>query len=224
MKATSGKSSDSVYTSGNLQKYETPNPVKRLLVRRMQERVLSLARACLRGKAHPRILDAGSGEGLNAALLAERMPEAGVTLLDASREALDYARTICPGKCVFECGPIESMPFEEEAFDLVLCTEVLEHLRDPAAALRELIRVSSGYVLISVPLEPWFRLGNLMSLKNIRRLGNPPDHLNHWSRGGFKRWMRRSSGKWAVRFSYSFPWQFVLLKRDGRESPERKGH
>jgi SAM-dependent methyltransferase len=48
-------------------------------------------------------------------------------------------------------GPVEAIPVDDGAFDVVLCTQVLEHCEDPAAAVRELRRVTApgGRVLAS---------------------------------------------------------------------------
>jgi SAM-dependent methyltransferase len=48
-------------------------------------------------------------------------------------------------------GPVEAIPVGDAAFDIVLCTQVLEHSDDPAAAVRELRRVTApgGRVLAS---------------------------------------------------------------------------
>jgi len=48
-------------------------------------------------------------------------------------------------------GPVEALPVEDAAFDVVLCTQVLEHCDDPAQAVRELRRVTraGGRVLAS---------------------------------------------------------------------------
>src|SRR5690349_8981813 len=48
-------------------------------------------------------------------------------------------------------GPVEALPVEDASFDLVLCTQVLEHCDNPAAAVRELRRVTrqGGRVLAS---------------------------------------------------------------------------
>jgi len=48
-------------------------------------------------------------------------------------------------------GPIEALPAEDASFDVVLCSQVLEHCEDPAAAVRELRRVvkPGGTVLAS---------------------------------------------------------------------------
>lgn len=48
-------------------------------------------------------------------------------------------------------GPVEALPVDDESFDVVLCTQVLEHCDDPAQAVRELRRVTrpGGRVLAS---------------------------------------------------------------------------
>jgi SAM-dependent methyltransferase len=48
-------------------------------------------------------------------------------------------------------GPVEALPVEDGSFDVVLCTQVLEHCDDPAQAVRELRRVTrpGGRVLAS---------------------------------------------------------------------------
>jgi hypothetical protein len=60
----------------------------------------------------------------------------------------------------------------------VLALEVLEHLEDPAAAAAEMRRVSKRAVVITVPLEPFFRGGNLARGRYVGRLGSTPGHLN----------------------------------------------
>ena len=93
------------------------------------------------------ILDAGCGTGLNL-----RHLPAGSTGIDINPRNIALIRSRLPNHTVVE-GDIEAMPFEARAFGTVLCTEVLEHVPDPAAAIREFRRVlQPGGVLIgSVP-------------------------------------------------------------------------
>lgn len=78
-------------------------------------------------------------------------------------------------------------------------------------ALSELLRVSRDTLIISVPHEPWFCIGNLLALKNIRRLGNPIDHINHWGYTGFRRFLNaHSSQRWNM--DRSFPWTIAECK------------
>lgn len=55
-------------------------------------------------------------------------------------------------------GPLESMPFEDETFDSVLCNAVLEHVFNAEDSMRELARVvkPNGHVVVAVPfLQPF---------------------------------------------------------------------
>jgi len=51
-------------------------------------------------------------------------------------------------------GRAQRLPFGEDVFDSVLCTEVLEHVREPRAVLREIARVikTGGTLYLSVPM------------------------------------------------------------------------
>jgi len=93
------------------------------------------------------ILDAGCGTGLNL-----RHLPAGSTGIDINPRNIALIRSRLPSHNVVE-GDIEAMPFEARAFGTVLCTEVLEHVPDPAAAIREFRRVlrPGGVLIGSVP-------------------------------------------------------------------------
>ncbi len=223
MKAVSETNSKKPYSSDNLRKYQSSNPLKHLLIGRMQNVILDLCENCARAFEAPRILDAGCGEGINAVLLEKRIPEAKLTLLDTSEEALTYASGLCSARCAYCCASVTDLPFPDNSFDLVLCSEVLEHLDRPDLALSELLRVASGCVLISVPHEPWFRMGNFLALQNVRRWGDPPDHLNHWTLGGFQRWIRSCSNDWTAVFFRSFPWSIAILRREIWEYGQDRG-
>lgn len=68
----------------------------------------------------------------------------------------EYGRAGLPfrhvnGLPVFECS-VEDMPFEDQAFDFIYCSHVLEHVGDPARACRELMRVGKrGYIETPTP-------------------------------------------------------------------------
>jgi SAM-dependent methyltransferase len=100
-----------------------------------------------------RILDAGCGSGRNMADLARRGTVAGVELASSS---LDVARARGVGEV--RAGSLEEpLPFADDAFDLAVALDVLEHLRDDAPAWRELARVVApgGRVVVTVPQYAW---------------------------------------------------------------------
>ncbi len=188
--------------SDNEGKYRTKNPVVRHLVGRFLRRVSDLAVA-----ERPRsILEVGCGEGIVLATLATRLPGVRLDGLELDETALEGARARCPGAALVR-GDACALPFGADSFDLVVCLEVLEHLPEPARALRELRRVARAGCLLSVPHEPFFRLGNLMRGKNLSRLGDPSDHLQHWGARDFAAFCERELDI-RVRTG-AFPWVLV---------------
>jgi ubiquinone/menaquinone biosynthesis C-methylase UbiE len=93
------------------------------------------------------ILDAGCGTGLNL-----RHLPAGSTGIDINPRNVELVARRLPSHRVVQ-GDVEALPFEANAFGTVLCTEVIEHIPDPSAALGEFRRVlKPGGVLVgSVP-------------------------------------------------------------------------
>ena len=87
------------------------------------------------------VLDAGSGDGTMAALLAARCRT--VTCLDRSEKVLQAAqqRLSGLGNVVFAPGDLHALPFPDGRFDHVLLLNVLTYTKDPALVLREAARV-----------------------------------------------------------------------------------
>src|SRR5258708_14863553 len=100
------------------------------------------------GKPRPRILDVGCGTGANLQMLAEFGAAEGV---DVSAEALDFCRA--RGLGAVRQGAAESLPYEDTQFDLVTALDVVEHLDDDVAGLREMFLVlrPGGRLLLFVP-------------------------------------------------------------------------
>ena len=212
------------YNLGNYNKYHTKNKLKRKMIFRFEKTLMDLAtRGTLRerGKAL-KILDVGCGEGFITRLIKDNMPNAEVTGVDVAEEALVVARRQSPD-IEFSRGNVYALDFEDQEFGLVLCCEVLEHLESPTAALDELKRISSGSIIISVPIEPWFCLGNLLTLHNVARLGNPVDHINHWTFSGFKRYIDSEFSAYEREYVTSFPWSIACVNGKARSVNDTMG-
>ena len=185
-------------------KYETTNP----LVQKLLERWLaSVADAC--GPSVVRLLDVGIGEGFALARLGRR--EATQVGIEFRFDKLHAARDrVAVGAVRGDAG---MLPFPGDSFDLVLCTEVLEHLVRPADAVRELARVTRGRCVVSVPWEPWFRLGNAARGKNLGRFGNDPEHVGWYS----PRRLARELEPWfgAVSVRRCLPWLIAVAEPVG---------
>lgn len=156
------------------------------------------------------ILDAGCGEGNVAQWLREDLPGVALAGTDGRAEALEEFRARNPGVPATQAD-LYSLPFGDGEFDVVLAVEVLEHLDRPGDAVRELARVSSRRLVLTVPHEPFFRAGNLSRGRYVRRLGSTPGHLNTWSRRGFTKTVAAEAD--VVRWWGAFPWQAVTARR-----------
>jgi trans-aconitate methyltransferase len=100
-----------------------------------------------------RILDVGCGTGNLLRLLVDRMavvPEQ-VVGVDHSEAGIERARALLP-TATWVVADLYSIPVTEP-FDLVLCTEVLEHLQEPTRAVEQLRGLCGrgGRVAITVP-------------------------------------------------------------------------
>jgi 2-polyprenyl-3-methyl-5-hydroxy-6-metoxy-1,4-benzoquinol methylase len=162
--------------------------------------------------AAPRsVLDVGCGEGVLTERWARRTGGrvVGVDLDDPALRA-EWAARRAPNLS-FEAMAAERLEFADGEFSLVAAIEVLEHVRDPAATLAELVRVArGGHLLLSVPREPLWRALNLVRGAYVRELGNTPGHLNHWSRRGFVELVARHATVLEVRSP--LPWTVLLAR------------
>jgi SAM-dependent methyltransferase len=190
------------HPSTNLLKHTNPNPIYQSLIERFNARLLALADA-----AGPEsVLEVGCGEGFVLKYLADRRSSWRWAGSDIGADAILYARSHCPAAVALLVADIRCLPFPPAAFDLVICSEVLEHLADTWAALTELQRVSRRHVLITVPREPYFRI--LTRLAIWSRFGLDPGHIRHWSDGSFRRLMKERFGE--VLFVRSSLYQLAL--------------
>ena len=113
-------------------------------------------------------------------------------LRPASLAEVAAPKRVCASRC-------SRCPSPTRSFDTVTCLEVLEHLDDPAAAVRELARVARRAVVVSVPYEPYFRIGNVLRGKHLGGLGNHPEHVQHWNLRTFRAVSRGLGGRSADR-------------------------
>lgn len=162
--------------STNELKFETGNPVVRRMIAAFFDNLREVVEPL-----HPRsTLDAGCGEGETITRLGPLLGKR-IAAVDISAYSVDRLLERQPSVEV-RTASIMDLPFPDDSFDLVLCLEVIEHLDDPKRAVRELSRVATREVVVSVPYEPWFRLGSLARGKYVRSFGNHPEHVNHFNR------------------------------------------
>ena len=191
-------------TGNTYDKYGSKNPIEHRLVRAF----LRNLEECLPDAAPDTVLEIGLGEGEIAGRVKQHYTKATVTGIDLPDRnlAAEWLRRGVVG--VF--GDAAALPFKDKSADLVLAIEVLEHLPDPEAALREIARVARLRVILSVPWEPVWRIGNVLRGKYLREWGNTPGHIQHWSRKGFVQLVDRYLS--VVDLRRSPPWTMVVAE------------
>jgi ubiquinone/menaquinone biosynthesis C-methylase UbiE len=155
------------------------------------------------------VLEVGCGEGHQLQKVLASVGARRVVGLDLLDVELEGSWTGLTGVDLL-WGSAYQLPFPSDSFDLVLALEMLEHVDEPDTVLAEIARVATGPVVISVPWEPVWRLGNLARRRYVRELGNTPGHIQHYSRRAIVQRIERHLDVVAVR--KPFPWTFVLAQ------------
>jgi SAM-dependent methyltransferase len=177
-------------------KYGTSNPVVQKLLASWMGKLHAVL-----GTPTGTVVDVGVGEGF---ALERMFPEgtAAVALEYRHDKAL-VASGRLPAVSVVR-GDAGVLPFPDRSADLVTSIEVLEHLPTFEPAVAEMARICRGRLVVSVPWEPWFRLGNLGRGKNVKRMGNDPEHVQFFTPGRLKRALGEHFAE--VRVVKAFPW------------------
>lgn len=127
--------------------HDHPSPVVRFIEGRRVARLLEL----LDPKPGNKVLEVGVGAGN---ILAQ-IQNAELYGIDISEFILGKAAERLGDRAVLQKANAEELPFEDAMFDRVYCSEVLEHVIDPKAVIREMRRVlkPGGVAVVSVPNE-----------------------------------------------------------------------
>lgn len=196
--------------AGNFEdKYNTKNPVSKFLVKNFLKTFNGMLS---RVDSPKKIVELGTGEGQLIKITQRKFPKSSIWGSDISKEIIKIAARNLKGKNIsLSAQDIHKLSYKSKSFDLVICCEVLEHVDNPKKALREIKRISKGKVLLSVPLEPLWRILNMSRGKYLTGFGNTPGHINHFAPGKFKRLVEDSGFK-ILLIKYPMPWQMVLIE------------
>jgi len=191
----------------NYLKHANTNPIQKALIDNFYKNFYKIIRP-LRASS---ILDVGCGEGFTLKKLQEKKIGKNNEGIDYSGTAVKIGHKIYP-ELNLKRGDVYKLDYKENSFDLIICTEVLEHLKDPIKAVAEIKRVTNRYIVFSVPNEPFFIAANLLRGKYLKRFGNHPEHINHWTFWGFENFLKRQ-GLIVMKSKHPFAWSLVLVKK-----------
>jgi 2-polyprenyl-3-methyl-5-hydroxy-6-metoxy-1,4-benzoquinol methylase len=129
------------------------------------------------------IADVGCGPGFFTNMLGQQWSPKKLVGFDFSDAVLHVARSTCPN-AIFQQHDIYS-PLNER-FDVLFCTEVLEHLSYPEKALDNLV-TAAGVILLTVPNG---------------RVDTYTGHINYWSLESWKVFLERYSRNYEYNARY----------------------
>lgn len=187
--------------------YQSRNPISKYLLSRFYASLGDILKSL---NPQSKVLEVGCGAGESSTRIRQM-------LKDQSFEASDYddryvqklLELSLPYKITRES--VYSLQRRDNEFDCLIMLEVLEHLKDVDRALSELFRVSSKYVIISVPFEPVWRMLNLARLKYLKDLGNTPGHINYWNPSSIKELISKYGA--VTKIKITVPWIICLAEK-----------
>lgn len=146
---------------------------KNLLVRFVHTNRLNQIIKCMPSKNGIKVLDAGCGEGHLIEKLNKKNFYYGVDITDI---ALQKAKKRCPHAEFYKMD-LSKIDFNDGFFDVVICTEVLEHIFDYKKVINELKRVlkKDGYLILTFPNEMLWILSRFFLRRKPIKV---PDHVN----------------------------------------------
>lgn len=192
----------------NLEKHQTKNPISRIFLDNFLKTVVET----IKPLGVKSILDVGCGEGFTLAKLKKEKSFQKLEGIDAVKESVEIGKKLHPD-LLLKLGDIYDLDYKDNSFDILLCTEVLEHLAKPSEALKELIRVSKKYVMVTVPNEPWFTISRILRGKNLLKLGAHPEHIQWWTSSEFKKFVSKQKNVKIRLVKHPVPWTMVLLEK-----------
>jgi SAM-dependent methyltransferase len=183
------------------------------------------------------LLDIGSGPGTITAGLAARVAPGRVTALETSDAVLQHTRDEVAsrgcGNVGFVVGDVLGLDFPAASFDVVHAHQVLQHVADPVAALREMVRVCRPGGLVAArdgdyggfiwyPPSPGLERWNELYHAAARANRGEPDagrHLLAWARAAGCRNVQVSSSTWcygdpASRAEWGGTWAERIVSSD----------
>lgn len=157
-----------------------------------------------------KVLEVGCGAGFSTEKIKKHLPvNTEFTATDISGSLLEKAKQLNPS-VAFTQQSVYALALPDKSMDVVIMLEVLEHLDNPEAALRELARVAKKYVILSTPREPIWCALNFLRGKYWASLGNTPGHIQHWSSRSLAKFCSSKFDIATIR--KPLPWTVLLLK------------
>jgi 2-polyprenyl-3-methyl-5-hydroxy-6-metoxy-1,4-benzoquinol methylase len=183
MKISGGLIENGIVVGNAYDKYGSSNPIERWLVRGFGFAMTELVDKVKPASIH----EVGCGEGYWTLQWLEQGIAARGS--DFSSKVIELAQVNArsrnlPAELFKACSIYDLNPKVDTA-ELIVCSEVLEHLERPDDGLLALQAIARPYLIISVPREPLWRAMNVVRFKYWKNWGNTPEHIQNWPQREF---------------------------------------
>jgi ubiquinone/menaquinone biosynthesis C-methylase UbiE len=148
--------------------YNHPNFLFRYIENKRIKKLIDLAEV----KDADKVIEVGCGAGH----ILERVPKGELYGIDISEIQVERAKERLGNKAEISKAPGEEIPYDNKYFDKILCSEVIEHVLDPAPLLNEMKRVlkDDGILSLSIPNENLINLAKkMLRMLGLRRILEP---------------------------------------------------
>ena len=210
-KISGGQEENGVVVGNAYDKYSSGNSLTRFIMKRFEASISDLVSKAGPGSIH----EIGCGEGYwtlkwNRQGFAARGSDFSPLVIQLAKE-----NAIKSGQSphLFETRNIYEMEAGRDSADLIVCSEVLEHLEKPENGLKALHQIVRNHLILSVPREPLWRILNMARGKYLSDQGNTPGHIHHWSRSEFSKLVSKYFK--IIEVKNPIPWTVLLCLKQG---------
>jgi ubiquinone/menaquinone biosynthesis C-methylase UbiE len=136
-----------------------------------------------------KILEIGCSDGHvmgSLKRIISKSPKDRIFGLDVSEISLQRARDKGFGNLILSRA--EYLPFRRNGFDLVIASQVLEHIADLEGTIEQAFFAlkPGGYFIITVPLADWFKLYKGLIIRSPVKFLDQETHVREWSLSPFQ--------------------------------------
>lgn len=167
---------------------------------------------CLKLTGKKEVLEIGCGEGqIMGIMYANGYHVSGI---DIAEEAVQITKSNFESIGIMDINVNVGSIYDRYTCQqgrMIFCCEVLEHLEEPEAALKNILNATDEYLLVSVPREPIWCMLNMVRGKYWKHWGNTPGHINHWSKRKFMNLCRKYGT--IEKVMSPLPWTMVLIRK-----------
>jgi ubiquinone/menaquinone biosynthesis C-methylase UbiE len=212
------------FVEGNYEdKYNAGNPISQFLMTRFLTTFRLLLKTIKENNHISTICEIGCGEGELLKILREYFPHAEIFACDLSPNEIKKAKVNCKGLNIhFSVQDAQQLNYKDKQFDLLVACEVLEHIPEPNKTISEMQRIGK-LAVVSMPIEPLWRVLNILRFKYLHDFGNTPGHLNHWSQRSFQKQLKLFH-IFPLVMATPYPWQMYLVGLEPNFSREGQDH